>query len=102
MEQTKLKTFSLDGDTIEVKFRYDANCDVWHGDYPDFIENPRYTPTGRPWVDVTRDDCPYTTSEYGDCGGCLHLCKQDEADLLGVCMNDKLRTIIGNKEANTK
>lgn len=102
MEKVKLKTFSLDGDTIEVRFRYDADCDVWHGDYPDFIENPRYTPNGRPWVDVTKDDCPHTTSEYGDCGGCEYLHKQDDADLLGVCMNDKLKTIIRNEEANIK
>ncbi len=100
MEQIKI--FSLDGDTIEIKFRYDAENDVWHGDYPDFIKKPRYTPNGRPWVEVTKDDCPHTTSEYGDCGGCEHLRKQADSDLLGVCMNEKLKTITGNKEASIK
>ena len=56
MEKVKLKTFSLDGDVVEVKFRYDEKSNVWHGDYPDFIENPRYTPNGRPWVAAIRDD----------------------------------------------
>ncbi len=91
MEQIRLKTFSLDGDTIEVKFRYDADSNVWHGDSPDLIKNPRYTPTGRPWVDVVKDDCPYATSELGDCGRCKHLSKQDDTDLLWVCMNENLK-----------
>ncbi len=102
MEKVKLKTFSLDGDIIEVKFRLDAECDVWHGDYPDFIENPRYTPGGRPWINVTKDDCEYSTSEYGDCGGCEHLMKQDESDLIGVCMSNKMKTLIKNEGANTE
>ncbi len=99
MEKVKHKTFSLDGDIIEVKFRYDNECDVWHGEYPDFIESPRYTPGGRPWINVTKDDCEYSTSEYGDCGGCEHLMKQSETDLIGVCMKDNLKTIIANEEA---
>ncbi len=87
----KIKSFYLDGDVIEVKFRYDKDYDVWHGDYPDFIKNPRYTPTGRPWVDVVKDDCPYATSVLGDCGRCEHLMKQDNSDLIGVCMNNKMK-----------
>lgn len=100
MEKVKHKTFSLDGDTIEVKFRLDIECNVWHGEYPDFIENPRYTPSGRPWFNVTKDDCEYSTSEYGDCGGCEHLIKQDDLDLLGVCMNNKMKINRENEEAN--
>lgn len=102
MEQTKLKSFSLDGDTIEVAFHYDRDFDVWHGDYPDFFEQPRHTPTGRPWVEVTKDDCPYSTGEYGDCGGCRHLRKQDDTDLIGICMHEALKITSQMKEANAK
>ncbi len=99
MEKVKHKIFSLDGDIIEVKFRYDNECDVWHGEYPDFIESPRYTPGGRPWVATTKDDCLFATGEYGDCGGCEHLMKQDKADLIGVCMNNSLKNNIADEEA---
>lgn len=91
MEKTKRKILSLDGDTLEVIFRYDSDNDVWHGEYPNLIENPRYTPNGRPWVDVVKDDCTYATGKLGDCGGCEHFCRQDEPDLIGICMNDNLR-----------
>ncbi len=102
MEKVKHKIFSLDGDTVEVKFIFDEKGNVWHGDYPDFIGNQRYTPNGRLWVAVTWDDCKHSTSKYGDCGGCEHLMKQDESDLIGVCMNNKLKTVIDNEEANIK
>lgn len=100
MEKIMYKTFSLDGDVIEVKFRYDSDCSVWHGDYPDFKDNPRYTSSGKPWINVTRDDCKYSTSRFGDCGGCEHLLKQNQSDLIGICMNNKLKKYaIDNKEA---
>ena len=93
MEQLKSRTIKLDNDEVVVSFIYDEKHKVWNGDYPDFEENPKYTPRGRPWVNVISDGCPFTTEEYGDCGSCRYLLKEIHTDLIGVCMNDKMQKL---------
>ena len=48
MAQTENRIISLDGDSIEVIFSYDERYKIWNGNYPDFEENPRFTPNGKP------------------------------------------------------
>lgn len=90
MKETKVRTYRIDGDTIEVLFEFDALCKRWIGDYPYFAEEPRKTPNGRYWRNVTQTGCPHADSQFQDCGTCSHLIKQNQDDLIGVCFNDIL------------
>lgn len=91
MEKTKIRTYRLDGDSLEVTFHLDELSGKYLGDYPNFEENPRYTPNGRKWTDTITDDCPYADGKDRTCGACSFLKCQDEKDIIGICMNEKLR-----------
>ena len=84
------RLFTIDGDTVIVSQIYDPLIKEYINDYPNFIETPRITPTGKPWVNVTRDDCPYADETYGDCGSCKYFRSSHPGDLIGVCENKKL------------
>ncbi len=97
-KQKKFRTICVDDDAIEVLFLYDAQWDVWIGEYPFFKEEPRYTRSGRPWKNAAYNECPHHQGgDCNDCGSCLHFKKADVMDLIGVCFNDILR----QKEAHT-
>ncbi len=85
------RLFTIDGDTVEVRRVFDERIGAHIHDYPDFCKNPRVTLAGRPWVNVTRDDCPYADEEYGDCGSCKYFRSESAGDLIGVCDNEQLR-----------
>ena len=87
----KTRVFDLDGDRLSVCFRYDPVFGVYLGSYPDFVAEPRYTPGGRPWKSVVQDDCPYAPQPCSDCGGCEHLKKEQDGDLIGVCFHEAHR-----------
>lgn len=89
----KYREFSIDGDTVRVPVIYDEVINQHVNDYPDFIKEPRFTPDGRPWVNVTYDGCPFADKEYGDCGSCRFFRCEKHGDLIGVCDNEKLLTI---------
>lgn len=91
MRDDKKKVYTLDGDSLEITFRYDELSKKHLGEYPDFIERPRITPSGRKWVDVITEDCPYADGEDKTCGTCSFMLKQDEKDIIGICMNDNLK-----------
>ncbi len=91
MIDDKKKVFALDGDYLEITFIYDEHCKKHLGEYPDFIECPRITPGGRKWVDVITEDCQYADGEDKTCGTCSFMLKQDEKDIIGICMNDNLK-----------
>lgn len=84
------KTFSIDGDLLEVPVIYDEEIKKHIIDYPDFLKCPRITPGGRLWVNVTNEQCPYADTEYGDCGSCRFFRCESPGDLIGVCDNDAL------------
>lgn len=91
MEKEMIKTYYLDGDFLEVSFRYDELSGKHLGNYPDFFDEPRYTPNGRKWVDAITDDCPYADGEDKMCGSCSFMLKQNDRDIIGICMNDNLK-----------
>lgn len=90
MAKIKTRLYRLDGDTVEVPFSYDKTLDRYFGDYPDFSENPRITPSGKPWVNVTWDGCEFADDEFGDCGSCKYFRSEKLGDLIGICENEKL------------
>ncbi len=85
------RTFCIDGDTLVIPFRYDPIWQMWLGDYPYFEEEPRCTPSGRPWRNVTSTHCPHAAGDEDDCGACPYLVKQADADLIGVCFHEGVR-----------
>ncbi len=91
MTNEKIRLYRLDGDELEVVFVYDEQSGRHFGDYPDFTENPRHTPKGRPWVNVMTEGCPFADDDYGDCGSCPHFLSEQQGDLIGICKNDELR-----------
>lgn len=91
MSATKIETYRIDGDQIDVIFTLDTFSGAWIGDYPFFEEEPRITPSGRPWRNVTHDNCPFAAGAYSDCGTCPYLIKQASGDLVGVCFHEALR-----------
>ena len=90
-----IRRYCLDGDVCEVTFHYDTFCQKRFGEYPDFEEEPRYTPGGRPWVTVMQEGCPYGKNKYHpsepclDCGSCQYFLQERERDLIGICVNEK-------------
>ncbi len=91
MADIKKRVYCLDDDTVEVDFVFDAETQLYFGDFPDFSENPRHSPRGRAWVNVTNDVCPFAEEEYGDCGSCKFFRCEHPGDLIGICENEHLR-----------
>lgn len=89
MERTRV--FRVDGDEVAVRFRLHEKSGLYLGIYPDFTTEPRRTPGGRPWVNVTIEGCPYAPQPYNDCGGCEYLKKEHSGDLIGVCFHKAYR-----------
>lgn len=87
MEHKKRRIFYVDGDYLEVLFYYDEEAGQHFGEYPNFEEEPRYTPSGRKWVNVTTVGCPHADIDYDDCGSCQHMRREQAMDLIGVCYN---------------
>lgn len=89
MDKNNERVFSLDGDTIKVFSAFDEKVGRFVREYPDFSIHPRSTPSGRIWVNVTRDDCPFADTEYRDCGSCRFFLFEKAGDMIGICTNEK-------------
>lgn len=88
----KARTIRVDGDSLVVALRYDAQWNVWLGEYPFFKDEPRHTPTVRPWRNVAYTHCTVrSTAMYTDCGSCPHYQREDPSDLIGVCFHEANR-----------
>lgn len=91
MNKKQLRTYRIDGDTLEVLFELHEQSGAWIGSYPYFDEEPRVTAYGRRWRNVYHDACPHAEGTHGDCGTCVHLKRQNPNDLIGVCFHEGLR-----------
>lgn len=91
MADIKKRVYTLDNDTVEVTFVFDAETGMHFGKFPDFSETPKFTARGCPWVNVTNEDCPYAEKEYGDCGSCKYFRCEHPGDLIGICENENMR-----------
>lgn len=85
----KTRTITVDDDAIEIRFRFDELCNVWLGDWPFFAEEPRRTPSGRPWMNVCYTECPHAAPHpANDCGSCHHYKREHPMDMIGVCFHE--------------
>lgn len=93
----KTRVIRVDDDALEIRFRYDELCGVWLGDYPYFIEEPRFTPGGRPWRNACYTECPYAAPHpHDDCSSCPHFTREQPNDRIGVCFHDALQKCISD------
>ncbi len=91
MSDTRIRTFCIDGDSLDVEFKFDKESQKFIGLYPDFEFTPRFTESGFTWVNATQDGCENALSRYSpekvcmDCGSCKHYITEKDFDLIGVC-----------------
>ena len=90
MQRENLRTFRIDDDMLTVPYHCDKDTGILIGQFPEFEEEPRYTPNGRPWKNAVSTGCPYAAGGYDDCGSCPHLIKADPRDIIGVCFHERL------------
>ena len=66
--------YELDGEILEIPLRWDQRTQAYVEDYGDYIDQPAYTPAGRPILLTIEDACPHADmgdSPGGiDCGAC--------------------------------
>lgn len=89
--KTRIRTFRNDGDAIDIVQTYHEKSGHWLGAYPCFELDKRYTPNGRPWVDVTcGDECPHCDAG-NDGGACSFFHREQDKDVIAVCFCEALR-----------
>lgn len=88
----KARRYNIDGLLIDIPLLYDESCGKYMEIYPDFIENPVYTPEGYPIMFTGEDACDCAEPADGevclDCGSCVFY-RQTENTLIGVCRHEK-------------
>lgn len=89
MKQTRIRVYANDGDTVHITESLHETSGMWIGDFTAFDAEERYTPNGRPWVDITcGEECPYCDSG-NDGSKCSYFGREREKDLIGVCFHDE-------------
>ena len=92
MEKTRI--YNIEGTIMEIPLYYDEQARRYIELYPDFTQNPVYTPEGHPILFTGEDACPLgETAERGhavDCGSCRFY-RQQPGSWIGVCGRKKRR-----------
>jgi hypothetical protein len=88
----KTRQYNIEGMLLEILLCYDELTGKEIENFPDFIENPVYTPDGCPILFTGEDACEYGEPKEGesclDCGSCRFY-RQVPNSLLGVCKHKK-------------
>ncbi len=89
------KILNLFGKVFEIRYGYYEKQGIMRGEpipiYPDFKENPEYTPEGYPFVTQMQDICEHGSSRFkeGLCIDCKYFKQCD--DMIGICQCPKNR-----------
>ena len=98
----KVRRYEFEGVILEIPLRYDAQSQIYLEEYPDFIENPVYTPAGCPVYFTGEDACLFAEAAEGeecpDCGSCRLLRPADPHTWFGVCGHEKKRRVCTAEE----
>ena len=90
----KTRRYNIEGTSLEIPLRYDEFARMYVEDYPDFAENPVYTPEGCPILFTGEDACPYgepaDSEPCIDCGSCRFY-RQAPGTWIGVCGREERR-----------
>ena len=91
----KTRHYEFEGVALEIPLRYDELAHMYIEVYPDFTQDPVYTPEGCPVLFVGEDACPYAqASDSGscpDCGACRFFRPAHSRAWIGVCGHEKNR-----------
>lgn len=95
-EMEKAKRYEIEGRILDIPVHWDERSQQYLEDYSSLIENPVYTPEGRPILLTIEDACRYSEPAEDeprciDCGSCVYF-RQPRGSLLGVCHNEKTRS----------
>ena len=95
-EMEKAKRYEIEGRILDIPVHWDERSQQYLEDYSSLIENPVYTPEGRPILLTIEDACRYSEPAEDeprciDCGSCVYF-RQPWGSLLGVCHNEKTRS----------
>ena len=95
-EMEKAKRYEIEGRILDIPVHWDERSQQYLEDYSSLIENPVYTPEGRPILLTIEDACRYSEPVEDeprciDCGSCVYF-RQPRGSLLGVCHNEKTRS----------
>ena len=91
----KTRHYDIEGAILEIPLRYDERAQMYVEVYPDFLEEPVYTPAGYPILFTGEDACPYAEPVVDgepctDCGSCRFY-RQALGAWIGVCGHEKKR-----------
>ncbi len=93
----KTKKYNVEGALLTIPLRYDEKSGKYMEVYPDFINNPVYTPEGHQIILTLEDACAFgeqkdTAEPLVDCGSCRFY-RQAPNTLIGVCGHEKKQKI---------
>ena len=93
MRMKKTKKYYVEGAALTIPLRYDETSGKYMEVYPDFIQNPIYTPEGYPIMLTLEDACAFGEKKDAnealvDCGSCRFY-RQLHNSLIGVCRCEK-------------
>lgn len=98
-EGTLYKTFTIEGESFEIKYGYETSKEKSRGwqptpIYPDFTETPRFTSKGYPFVTVYQGACEYYEAKNEEinenwCANCTWMERNEK--YVGVCRCERRR-----------
>ncbi len=94
-QMNETRRYEIEGLVLNIPLSYDEQAKIYIENYPDFIENPTFTPMGHRVLFSGTDACPLaeeaTDGDCPDCGSCRHYRRAGERTWLGICTNEKLK-----------
>lgn len=91
----KTRRYEFEGVVLEIPLRYDPLSQMYIEEYPDFAQEPIYTPAGCPVLFIGEDACSLGEGIHGehcsDCGSCRYFRPADAHTWFGVCGHEKRR-----------
>ena len=90
----KTRRYNIEGAILDIPLYYDERAEMYVEVYPDFTNEPVYTPAGYPILFTGEDACPYGEpageEPCTDCGSCRFY-RQTPGTWIGVCGHGQRR-----------
>ncbi len=87
----RVRRYEFEGVVLDIPLRFDEKSGMDIEIYPDFIEQPLYTPAGNRVMFAGEDACPSareaTAGGCPDCGSCIYYRRAARQTWIGVCGN---------------